>query len=241
MECLSSCCENYDLTISTTKTEVMSVEYTFGNLSISVSGKCLHWTAEYKYFGSIFSENWKMNREIGARIQRANAVTYHLSPTLQHCNIPMDTKAKLINSVFLPMLTFQCQTWTLNRDLERKVTTCEMKCLRRATGKTRWDKIRNKEITAMIRISTIMNYIAQQQIKWFGHLMKTSPSQSALWAYNNGCSANSTRGRPQQQWIDGVSGILCTYGMTLYQTSWLALDCKLHFPMTPHGISRCTN
>ena len=59
VEGLSSCCENYDMKISTTKTEVMSVECATGNLRISISRKCLHQTVEYKYLGCIFSENVK--------------------------------------------------------------------------------------------------------------------------------------------------------------------------------------
>ena len=83
VECLSSCCENYDMRINTTKTNVMSAGYTTSNLSISIGRKCLYQIAEYKHLGSIFSENGKMNREIKARILRANALIYQLLPLLQ--------------------------------------------------------------------------------------------------------------------------------------------------------------
>ena len=167
VECLNNCCKNYDMRISTTKTEVMSVGCTSGNLTISIGKKHLHQTVEYKYLGSIFSNNGKMDREIEAKVQGVNAISYQLSPLLQHHNIPMVTKAMLINSIFLPTLTYQCQAWTLNRDLGRKVTTCKMRCLRRATGKIRWDKIRNMEIRAMVGTRAIMDYSNQQQIKCF--------------------------------------------------------------------------
>ena len=140
----------------------------------------------------------------------------------------MEMKVKLINSAFLPTLTYQCQTWTLNRDLERKVTTCEMRCLRTAVDKTRWDKIRNEEIRAMVGTSAIMNKIVQQRIRWFGHLMRMLPSQTALQAYNSRCSGNRARGRPQWQWMNGTSNVLSTYCMTLYQACGLSLN--FNFP-----------
>ena len=143
MEHLSSYFENYNMRDQHNKD--MS-GCTTGNLSTSISRKFFYQTVEYKYLGSIFSESWKMNREIEVRIQRANSVIYQLSPLLQHCKIPMEMKAKLINSIFLPTLTYQCKTWTLNRDLKRKVTTCEMRCLKRAAGKTRWEKIRMRKL-----------------------------------------------------------------------------------------------
>jgi hypothetical protein len=41
----------------------------------------------------------------------------------------MTIKARLINSTFIPSLTYQCQTWTLNKAQKQKITT-EKKCLR---------------------------------------------------------------------------------------------------------------
>ena len=52
-------------------------------------------------------------------------------------DIPMETKSKIMNSIFLPTLTYQCQTWTMTKPLECKITTCEMRCLRKAVNKTR--------------------------------------------------------------------------------------------------------
>jgi len=43
----------------------------------------------------------------------------------------MSTKRQLINSILIPTLCYQCQTWTLNKTQERKIQTCEI-CLRKA-------------------------------------------------------------------------------------------------------------
>ena len=51
-----------------------------------------------------------MNREIESRIQKANNVSYQPAPLLKYYDIPMETKCKIINSIFLPTLTYQCQT-----------------------------------------------------------------------------------------------------------------------------------
>ena len=116
--------------ISTSKTKVMTVSKRPDKLDININGTQLKHTNEFTYLGSMFTENGKLDREIEIRCQKANAVSYQLAPLLKHPSISTSTKAKLINAIFVPTLTYQCQTWSLTKDLERKLVTCEMKCLR---------------------------------------------------------------------------------------------------------------
>ena len=108
-----------------------------------------------------------MNREIENRIQKANNVSYQLAPLLRHSDIPMETKSKIINSIFLPTLTYQCQIWTMTKPLERKITTCEMRCSKKAVNKTRRDMIPNIKISEMAGTKSIHHHNQQQKMKWF--------------------------------------------------------------------------
>ena len=54
----------------------------------------------------------------------------------------------------------------------RKITTTEMKCLRRILGVTRKDRIRNEEIRKRVGTTPILKYIKRQQVKWFGHVSR---------------------------------------------------------------------
>ena len=62
-------------------------------------------TNEFKYVGSMITENGKLDREIEARCKKANSVSYQLAPLLKHPSISTSTKVKLINAIFLPTLT----------------------------------------------------------------------------------------------------------------------------------------
>ncbi|XP_076059484.1 uncharacterized protein LOC143036121 [Oratosquilla oratoria] len=161
---LNTQCKKLDMKISISKTETMKVSRTPSNLKISIDGTPLKQVSEFKYLGSIFTEDGRLNREIETRVQKANSVSYQLAPLLKHPNIPIETKAKLINSIFIPTLTYQCQTWTLTKSLERKITTCEMRCLRRAVNKTRRDMIRNTTIREMVGTTPVLHYIQRQTI-----------------------------------------------------------------------------
>ena len=234
---LNESCETYSMKISTSKTEVMTVSKRPDKLDININGTQLKQTNEFKYLGSMFTENGKLDREIETRCQKANAVSYQLAPLLKHPSISTSTKAKLINAIFLPTLTYQCQTWSLTKDLERKVVTCEMKCLRKVVNKTKRDKIRNEVIRDMAGAKPVLQHIKQQQVKWFGHITRMPINQPALRAYNTKYSGWRARGRPRKRWSDSVADTLKIQGMSLLQATHLAADRQLCPPTTPIGTS----
>ena len=103
---LNSTCEVYDMKISVNKTEPMKISRTSGTLNTKIKDTNLKQVKEFKYLGSIFTKDGRMNREIENRIQKANNVSYQLAPLLKHSDIPMETKSKIISSIFVP--TYQC-------------------------------------------------------------------------------------------------------------------------------------
>ena len=105
----------------------------------------------------IFTEDGKQDREIETRCQKSNNVTFLIGPAVK----------TIIGTTFTPTLRSQAQTWTIIKKTERKISTCEMKCLRRAANKTRRDKIRNEVIRHMVGTKPIRQQIERQRIKWF--------------------------------------------------------------------------
>ena len=136
-----------------------------------------------KYLGSIFTQDGRLERERN-RTQKGNVVSYELALLLKHTSIPMETNAKLINSIFTPTLTYQCRTWTLTKRLERKIATCKMRCLRRAVNKTRRDRIRNdiREDQRNGRNNTNPTPYRRQKIICFRHLTRMDTNQLAQQA-----------------------------------------------------------
>ena len=105
----------------------MKVSRTPGDLAISINRTQFKQVKEFKYLGSIFTQDGCLEI-VRNRAQKANVVSYKLALLLKHTSIPMETKAKLINSIFTRTLTYRCQTWTLtkktgaqNRDLQNEM------------------------------------------------------------------------------------------------------------------------
>jgi hypothetical protein len=202
---LNENCRQYNMKINIEKTEVMTISKMPITTTVYVENSKIRQVNEFKYLGSYFTEDGKFDREIEARIQKANAVTYQLSPLLRHPSISMNTKLQLIRSIFIPTLCYQCQTWTLNINQERKIQTCEIRCLKKAVNKTRLNKVRNIDVRNTIGILPCLEFIGQQRLKWFGHLVRMQHDQPAVQAYNTRYEGYRSKGRPRKRWIDCVS------------------------------------
>ena len=100
-----------------------------------------------------------MDRELETRCQKANNITYLLGSIPSHPSIPINAKKTIISAIFTPSLCYQVQTWTIIKKMERKITTCGMKCLRKAVNKTRRDKVKNEVIGAIVGTKPILDQL----------------------------------------------------------------------------------
>jgi hypothetical protein len=60
--------------------------------------------------------------------------------------------------------------WTLTKEIERKLATHEMRCLRKAVSETRRDHVKNEEITRTVVKTPIVKY-TERQIEMVLYLM----------------------------------------------------------------------
>ena len=132
----------------------------------------------------------------------------------------------------MPTLCYQCQTWTLTAEQKRKITTTEMRCLRRIMNVSILDKIRNETIRETIKVSPALDYIKRQQLKWYGHVARSSINSLAQRAITLRCNRKRGRGRPGKRWIDEITDISM---LTIQQTHQSALARNLHFPSMLRG------
>ncbi|XP_035685396.1 uncharacterized protein LOC118422000 [Branchiostoma floridae] len=119
------------------------------------------------------------------------------------------------------------------RAQERKLTSCEMRVLRRAAGKTKRDRLRNEVVRELVGTKPVLQFIAKQRVQWFGHLMRLPTTQPALRAYTTRHSGVRARGRPRRRWTEGVAETVRAHGLTLLGATHLARDRCLHLPATP--------
>ena len=194
MDKLSSACDNFSLTISTKKTEVM-YQPAPGNQyldpQILVNGQMLQAVESFTYLGSTLSHNATIDREITNRISKASSSFGRLRKTVwERRGIKLATKLKVYQAVVLTTLLYGCETWTVYRKHERQINHFHLGCLRNLLH-IRWqDKVPDTAVLKQANIPSVTTLIRKAQLRWAGHVARMAddriPKQLLYGELSNG-------------------------------------------------------
>ena len=86
--------------------------------------------------------------------------------------------------------------------------------LRLIKGVTRRDRLRNEDIRAELQVKSILQFIEEARLRWYGHVRRMSNSRTAQrwleWKPNTA----RLRGRPRKRWMDDVKEAVEVRGST---------------------------
>ena len=108
-------------------------------------------------------------------------------------------ETKLLNTVILPLTTYDAEIWTLTKRKQEKLAVSQRSMERLILNIKMKDKIRNKNIRQKTKIIDINNKIRMMKGYWAGHLAKMNNNKQAKlvteWTPLEG---QRQRGRPRR-------------------------------------------
>ena len=173
---------------------------------LELYGETLKQVEQFKYLGSIFVRKGGCKEDVNTRCLKASQVFffYQISPILGHKEISMTTKTHIIEALFTPTLLYHSENWTLTSKERQMLTTTEMRCLRKAAGKTRMDKIRNEEISRRVNMQPAEQTANKYKIRWWSHVKMMTPTAPQCRALAIQPEGRRPRGRPRNRWEEDV-------------------------------------
>ena len=81
-----------------------------------------------------------------------------------------DTMMRFYKVLAVPLLTYGSENWALNRSGRRRIETAETRFLRRVSGHTLRDHIRNTTIREELHIYDLNDKIADMKVQWLQHI-----------------------------------------------------------------------
>ena len=109
----------------------------------------------------------------------------------------------LVTSIFL----YACESWTLNKDIEKRIQAFEMRCYRRILGITYKDRITNEKVEEMIMraagpFEKLLRTVKKRKLKWFGHVTRSNGLAKTIM--QGTVPGKRGKGRPRRQWGDDI-------------------------------------
>ena len=173
---MSKACDNFQLTISTKKTEVVhqpAPGKPYSEPTISVNGQKLQIVDKFTYLGSTLSRAVHIDDEVTAGTAKASVAFGRLGTNVWERNgIRLDTKLKVYKAVVLPTLLYASENWTVYQRHAKKLNHFHLSCLRKLL-KSRWqDKIPDTEVLKKANMQSVHTLLKLAQLRWTGHVTR---------------------------------------------------------------------
>ena len=150
VDLFSTACNNFGLTISTKKTEVMyqpAPNKPYQEPTVTVNGQKLAAVDRFTYLGSTLSPCVHIDDEIHARIAKASSAFGRLrSSVWERKGVSLSTKLSVYRAIVLTTLLYASETWTVYQRHAKKLNRFHLNCLRKLL-RVKWqDKVPDTEI-----------------------------------------------------------------------------------------------
>ena len=193
----------YKMKINEKKTKVMMIgKEEAEQIRITINGNTLEQVHQFKYLGSLLSEDGRSEKEIRARIAMAkNAFNRHQK--LLSSNLEKNLKKRLVKSLVWSVLLYGSETWTMKKADVKRLESCEMWMWRRMEKISWRDRVRNEEVLRRVgEERSLLVTVWKRKAKWIGHIMR---SDGLLRVVMEGrMMGKRSRGRRRMMMLDDI-------------------------------------
>ncbi|KAJ4450192.1 hypothetical protein ANN_01599 [Periplaneta americana] len=119
-------------------------------------------------------------------------------------------QGRIYKTVILPVIFYDCETWTLTLREEHRLRVFENKVLRKIFGAKRdevteeWRKIHNTELHTLSSSPDIIRNIKSRRLRWAGYVARTGESRNAHRVLVGRPEGKRPLGRPRRRWEDNI-------------------------------------
>ena len=97
------------------------------------------------------------------------------------------------------MATYGAESWTLNKDIAKRLAAFERKLLRRMFGGIKinenWIKLHNKELIQLFGDLDTRSFVIISRLIWIGHINRIDSNRKIIQVFNNNLQGSRLRRR----------------------------------------------
>jgi hypothetical protein len=108
--------------------------------SIKTVNRSFESVAKFRYLGKTLTDQNFIREEIKSRLNSENAYYHSVQSLLSSRLLSRNVKVKIFKTIILPVVLYECETWSLTLREEHRLRVFEKRVLRRKFGPKR-DKV----------------------------------------------------------------------------------------------------
>ena len=117
--------------------------------------------------------------EVLSRIAQTTAAVTKLKLIWNDKSIAISYEIRLVRSLAMSIFLYASETWTITSDIERRIQTLEMRCIRKLLHISYRDHKNNEEVKARIGnaigpYEDLITSVKRRKLKWNGHVTRSS-------------------------------------------------------------------
>ncbi|KAJ8868462.1 hypothetical protein PR048_029990 [Dryococelus australis] len=165
-------CREVSFKINLSKTKFMQNKWVVKD-KVATNNIDIETVEHCNYLGQLINMNGDSMPEIYRRITLGWRA-YGRNSIVLKSNMPVYFKKKVFDECVLPVLTYACQTWTLNCQAKQKLRTAQRGIERAMLGFTRRDRKRTDYIQSVTKVRDILERVKTIKWQWAGHTARRS-------------------------------------------------------------------
>ena len=198
--------DRHGLKLNTAKTKVMVV--TKGSdqvrINVRVGEEALEQVEKYKYLGSLVTQDGRCVEDIKTRIAIAKNAFTKIKAMVTNRAISINLRKRFIKAYVWSTLTYGCEAWTMNKEMEKRIEAAEMWCYRRMMKISWTERVSNEQVLNRAGAKReIMRAIRRRQLRFLGHVMRRQQMESNCMTGR--LDGRRGRGRPRMKLLDSLA------------------------------------
>ena len=173
--------------------------------SWEIDGETVETVSDFIFWGSKISTDGDCSHEIKRRLLLGRKVMTNLHSILKNRDITLATKVHLDKAMVFPVVTYGCESWSIQKAECQRIDAFELWCWRRLL-RVPWTASRSnqsilKEISPGCSLEGMM---LKLKVQYFGHLMRRVDSLEKTLMLG-GIGGRRRRGQQRMRWLGGIT------------------------------------
>jgi len=224
--------------VNVKKTKVMKVSDDQTPIQVTVGGEKVEEVDHFKYLGALFNCEARCDEEIRSRLLQGRERMGQLKRLWKSRSISTRLKAKLIQTLVWPIITYGAESWTLKQENRDNIEAFEMWCYRRVLRISYTEHVSNEEVLRRMNQSRqLLGRVKKRKLAYFGHVTRHPSLEKDIML---GMMPGTRRqGGQRRQFLDDITDWA---GMRLPEVVTLAAERKEYRSLihkivkAPHGV-----